>query len=314
MRELLAGRTLAVPDTFDTDALRTAAALAAGGDRHLADTLTRAGDSGRITQDLAGAPELLRRYHEGTEPEKALLRAAMDARRLGMGLHLPWAFLVDASADYLDDDAWDTLDDWAQTALDELSRPGHGTHAPLRRTGRPRRRPTGDPAARGPVYRLADHLEQHGRAERRRVCPPASFWEIAADIATPDELVHLVDGATSRGRDRHAVLLARRVRDTFALRDLAWMRERAGDRQGAERLYRQALDAGDTVALGASRGCGRRPGIARARNACIGGPPTPATPLCSGTSCGCGSGSGIGRARKTWPGGPPTPPCCGTSH
>ncbi|MGR6998652.1 hypothetical protein ACU686_12020 [Yinghuangia aomiensis] len=70
VRELLAGRTVPVPETFDDEALRTAAALAKAGDRHLADTLTRASGSGRITQDLAGAPELLRRYREGTAPNK----------------------------------------------------------------------------------------------------------------------------------------------------------------------------------------------------------------------------------------------------
>ncbi|WP_241777823.1 helix-turn-helix transcriptional regulator, partial [Streptomyces sp. CT34] len=62
VRELLAGRTLTIPDTFDQEALRTASALAQNGDRLLADTLTRARSHGRITQDLAGAPELLRRY------------------------------------------------------------------------------------------------------------------------------------------------------------------------------------------------------------------------------------------------------------
>ncbi|MEV8023054.1 helix-turn-helix domain-containing protein [Streptomyces sp. NPDC086554] len=44
-RELLAGRTVAVPDTFSQDALRTATILAQNGDRLLADALSRASSS-----------------------------------------------------------------------------------------------------------------------------------------------------------------------------------------------------------------------------------------------------------------------------
>ncbi len=88
VRELLTGRTVPVPDTFDQDALNNSDDLARGGDRLLADALTRARSNGRVTQDLAGAPELLRRYEQGTPPARALLEAAMDARRLGAGLHL----------------------------------------------------------------------------------------------------------------------------------------------------------------------------------------------------------------------------------
>ncbi|MGW9211239.1 hypothetical protein ACWGR4_30190 [Embleya sp. NPDC055664] len=259
-RELLAGRTLAVPDTFDVDALRIVTALANAGDRHLADTLSRARHSGRIAQDLAGAPDLLRRYREGTEPEQALLRAAMDARRLGVGPHLPRAFLVGSSADYLDGNVRDFLgDDWADIALDELARPGHGTHAPLRRTGHPRRRPStplvaspSPAASSATMYRLADYLEQHGRHERRWVCPPAAFWETALRTATPDELADLARQAGERGRHRHAALLARQAADAGrpnGLAKLARLRLEFGDRDGAECLYGQAADAGDTLAL-----------------------------------------------------------------
>ncbi|MET8955504.1 helix-turn-helix transcriptional regulator [Streptomyces sp. NPDC004533] len=87
VRELLAGRTLTMPDSFDAPALAAAAALAKGGDRLLADALTRAHTDGRITQDLAGAPELLTRYRHASPAATALLEAAMDARRLGVGLH-----------------------------------------------------------------------------------------------------------------------------------------------------------------------------------------------------------------------------------
>ncbi|PRH76759.1 hypothetical protein C6N75_23895, partial [Streptomyces solincola] len=85
VRELLAGRTVGVPTAFDGQALDAAAALAQGGDRMLADALTRARASGRVAQDLAGAPELLKRYEQATPAAAALLEAAMDARRLQQG-------------------------------------------------------------------------------------------------------------------------------------------------------------------------------------------------------------------------------------
>ncbi|MFI1629061.1 hypothetical protein ACH4YO_33835 [Streptomyces noursei] len=108
----------------------------------------------------------------------------MDARRLGVGLHLPQTFLADAAIDYLNDHDYDELtEDWAEAAFAELARPVHGKQAPLRRTNaRPRRRSPGVPtpattpvSAAGPVFRIADYLEQHGRGTRRALCPPSSF-------------------------------------------------------------------------------------------------------------------------------------------
>ncbi|MFD7935340.1 helix-turn-helix domain-containing/SEL1-like repeat protein [Streptomyces sp. NPDC059755] len=263
VRELLAGRTLTIPDSFDAPALAAAAALAEGGDRLLADTLTRAHTDGRITQDLAGAPELLTRYQHASPAAKALLETAMDARRLGVGLHLPQAFLADAAIDYLSQTDYDQLtDDWAESAFAELARQVHGKQAPLRRTTpRPPRCPPTpsttsappSPQQAGPVFRLADYLEQHGRTTRRRLCPPASFWHAAhACLTHPDDLANLTRAAQVRQRLQWAHHLRHRAAetgDTFALLHLAVMREEAGDREGAETLARQAAHHGNTAAL-----------------------------------------------------------------
>ncbi|MGW1597557.1 helix-turn-helix domain-containing protein [Streptomyces sp. NPDC002343] len=295
VRELLAGHLLAVPDAFDAPALAAARALAEDGDWLLADALTRAHADGRITQDLAGAPELLNRYQHAGPAAKAVLQAAMDARRLGIGLHLPQAFLTDAATDYLSQSDYDQLtDDWAEQAYAELAKPVHGKQAPLRQTSpRPVRRPpapasaatTGAEAGRGPQFRLADYLEQHGRTSRRHLCPPASFWHAAlTHLAHPDDLNRVADEAEKRLRLqwghhlRHkaaahgspgalvllavlhaeagdpdgAEVLARQAAghgDTDGLRQLAMMREEAGDQDGAEALIQQAADYGDTDAL-----------------------------------------------------------------
>ncbi|MFE4817824.1 tetratricopeptide repeat protein [Streptomyces sp. NPDC056704] len=262
VRELLAGRTLSVPDRFDAPALRAASALAKDGDRLLADTLTRAKTHGQVTQDLAGVPELLQRYEYGTPTARAVLEVAMDARRLGVGLHLPQAFLTDAAIDYLSDTDYDNLtDDWAEAAFAELAHLVHGKQAPLRRAAaRPARRPPGTPpptaspgSAAGPSLRLADYLEQHGRTARRHLCPPASFWHAASTRLThPDDLYILAKAARVRHRLQSSHHLYYRAIDagrTDILMVLARLRDSAGDREGAETLYRQAADAGHAAAL-----------------------------------------------------------------
>ncbi|MEV0487582.1 hypothetical protein AB0I69_44145 [Streptomyces sp. NPDC050508] len=264
VRELLAGHTASVPDAFDTAALAAATALAEEGDALLADALTRNQGGGRITQDLAGAPELLRRYEQPRQAAaRALLEAAMDARRLGVGLHLPQAFLTDAAPDYLSDDDYDQLsDDWAEQAYAELAEQVHGKQAPLRRTTprTPRRPPTPTteasttmPPPKSSVFQLADYLEQHGRTTRRHLCPPASFWHAAhTHLTHPDDLKNLAEAAETRHRlqwGHHLLQRAAAHGNAHALRRLVVLREEAGDRVGAESLARQAAALGDTNAL-----------------------------------------------------------------
>ncbi|MFD8079165.1 helix-turn-helix domain-containing protein [Streptomyces sp. NPDC059718] len=268
VRELLAGRTHSVPDTFSARALEVAAKFAEDGDDLLADALTRAREHGRLAQDLAGAPELLASYHRGTPAARAILEAAMDARRLGVGLNLPQAFLTDAAIDYLTDADFDQLtQDWAEAAFAELARPVHGKQAPLRRTHRrPTHRPPGlTPASSGetfsgPAFRLSDYLEQQGRNTRHRCCPPGSFWNSAyTHLTRPDDLRSLGQAADDRHRLQWAQALFQRAAatgDANALRWLAELREETGDQAGAEVLFQQAADAGDGVAL--RRLAGRR--------------------------------------------------------
>jgi hypothetical protein len=210
---------------------------------------------GRITQELAGAPELLRRYQQATPAARAVLWAAMDARRLGHSLFLPEPLLQEAAPGYLDDHDWDQIGgDWFRGAMDELT-------APYRRLSGPlvERRPCpGEPHPPHRLRRLADYLEQHARTGRSLICPPASFWIAAVDHAlTLDDLIGLGEEAKERGRYRHAAQLhqqgaerlyqqATDARDTRALTDLARLAEAVGEQPGAERLYRQAADAGDT--------------------------------------------------------------------
>jgi TPR repeat protein len=255
VRELLEGRRIMVPDTFDDGALQQAARLAKGGDRLLAAVLNRS-HGGRVAQYLAGAPELLRRWQSASPGAKAVLEVAVDARRLGVGPHLPRGLLVDAAVGYLHADDYDTLaDDWVQRALVELAEPVHGNLAPLRRVReRLGQHPPGTPPAASdthgePLYRLADYLEQHGRAVRGFLCPPVAFWDAATrHLDATDEVIALASAAEERLRYRYAERLYRKAfdaGDVSALGRLALMWAVAGDNGKAGQLYHKAAEAGD---------------------------------------------------------------------
>lgn len=252
-RALLAGRLITLPDRFDHIAINKARALAAAGDRQLAHALQHT-DSGRLTQFLAGAPELLRRYETADPPVRALLEVAMDARRLGAGLHLPVGFLEQAVDDYLSDDDYDDLAvNWLDQAFGDVTSPVLGRLALLRRIRpRPARRPSLAEPAPSHSYRLADYLEQHGRRSRARLCPPESFWQAAHDHLTPESLINLADAARMRHRFHWAEQLAQRAADsgnTDALARLAEIRRVNGAGGEADQLLRKAADAGSTAAL-----------------------------------------------------------------
>ncbi|MGW6910693.1 transcriptional regulator [Streptomyces sp. NPDC054940] len=255
VRELLAGRLIPLPDSFDHSATEHAQRLASEGDRYLANAVKHARD-GRFTQFLAGAPELLRRYHTLSPAARALLHAAMDARRLGAGLHLPGVFLEEAAPDYLTNDEFDDLaDNWMEKALADATQSVHGNLAPLRRVRhRKDRHRTGVIASAGqaPVYRLADYLEQHGRRERRLLCPPESFWQAVHERLTPDEQTDIGHAAFTRHRLHWSMRLfeqAAQAGGARALTRLAARRAQAMDWSGAEELALRAAQAGRSEAL-----------------------------------------------------------------
>ena len=161
-RELLVGAGIEVPDTFTGPALEALAA-AARDDPRLA-AAQKAGD-GQVTQFLAGVPVLLERYRTAPSVARAVIDAALDARALGHGPALPHALLEAAATGYLTDQQWeeDAGEDWLDQALAYTAAPCRGVRGPLTRI-RPR---LGQPTFSQPHYRLADYLEQIGRADRR---------------------------------------------------------------------------------------------------------------------------------------------------
>ncbi|MEU9398000.1 helix-turn-helix transcriptional regulator [Streptomyces sp. NPDC048324] len=217
-RELLGGHKIKVPDAFtDTDFVTLTDS--ADRDPRLAEAVEHALE-GRITQYLAGVPVLMDRYEEARGATKALIHAAMDARRLGAGPQLSLALLADAAPGYLTDLEWDqTGDDWLQKALGYAASPCNGIPGVLmpvkRSTPRNQRNrhtsATSYPPAglrskegQGPLFRLADYLDQHGRRHRTDQIPPVAFWTAIANHADPADLKALGDAAWDRGLYRDA--------------------------------------------------------------------------------------------------------------
>jgi hypothetical protein len=202
----------------------------------LAEAVARAED-GRITQFLAGGPALRERYRNAPAAAKALLEAAMDARRLGHSLYLPHALLEAVASGYLTDQQWDGLtEDWLEQALAYCAAPCRGAGGPLTRV-RPR---PGQPVPAQPHYRLADYLEQTGRAMRQTVLAPPALWDAFVEHADQRNLLRIAEEAKRRSLYRHAFRLYQRAADAGdrnALGQAARLLERAGRRDEAIGLY-----------------------------------------------------------------------------
>ncbi|WP_280470618.1 helix-turn-helix domain-containing protein [Nocardia farcinica] len=205
---------LEVAESF-ADADPAALDAATHADPRFAQARERA-EHGRITQYLAGGPELVHRYrHELSTAAQALVQIAMDARRMGHTNAIPHGLLADATHAYAPAH-WNTIaaePDWLEQALAEAARPCKGAAGPLTRIIAPPRRsrrtgrPAGTTASNGPVYQLADYLDQHGRRERAEIIPPIAFWSAAAAHTQPDQQAILADAARGRGLYRDAAQL-----------------------------------------------------------------------------------------------------------
>jgi len=208
-RELLADRDIAVADAFTAGELGQAVSAS---DPRLRRAVAEAED-GRIAQYLAGVPVLLARYRNAPVPAGALIRAAMDARRLGFGTALPLPFLAAAAPGYLNEVEWAQAGEgWLAEALAYAAAPCSGVRGPLTYI-RPRKADgeeaapmTGRQAAE-PRYRLADYLDQVGTRARADQLPPAAFWDAAVAHADAEAAFSLGEHAYSRGLYRHAAQL-----------------------------------------------------------------------------------------------------------
>lgn len=260
VRRLLDGNYLRVPETF-TNAEVTVARQS--GDHLLAVAASRLTGTA-VTQQLAGAPDLLQRYETARTASRAVVHAAMDARRLGHGEWFPETFLRAAACCYLtatDRRSADEDPSWFEVAIADLVAPG---------------------PASGPVlhqnllgYRLDDFLDQEGRIRRRFEFPPAEFWTVVAESEMPsDSRIKMADGAAARFRLRIAAHLYETAGTAGqCLRRLSSDCAFRGAVDAAERFARLAAEAGVPQALtflahyGRGRGFGRRRMVSLLREA-----------------------------------------------
>ncbi|MEO3850779.1 hypothetical protein ABGB09_24705 [Streptomyces sp. B8F3] len=250
-RALLAQATAVdVPASFTAEAL---ADPRVGRDPSLAAAAATSTD-GQVTQTLAAGPQLVDHYWRPTGPHgpygRAVITAAMDARRLGHSSRLPAPFLESAASGYLTAEQRAAADPatWFAGALAYARERIKGVAAALG--------PVAGPEGMGAlpdVHGLNDYLDHHARTARRLDVPPGSFWTAVRDHVTDAaDLSALAEAASTRGRFRIAADLYRKVADagdTSALGALARLRTKAGDTGEAERLYRQALAAGHREAM-----------------------------------------------------------------
>ena len=213
-----------------------------------------AGQDGQVAQYLAGVPDLLARLDGPGDPYgQAIIKAAMDAARLGCQAPLPRAFLIQAAAGYLTP-AERTLDAdaWAGPALTWATEKLNGAVQAVQ----PVPRPYGTGTA---GYRPADYLDQHGRGTRRHETGTAELWDaLTAHVTATADLARLAGTAENYGLYRPAFQLytaAAEAGDTTALKRVAWMLEKAGRAeeaiafyQRAAEAYQQGAEAGDTSA------------------------------------------------------------------
>ncbi|WP_144312028.1 hypothetical protein [Actinopolyspora erythraea] len=233
-RELLSGTDITVPDTFDENALIKLES-AAHSDPRLTAAREHQYADGKITQFLAGAPDLVKRYHNSPSTVKAILNAATDLRRFNYGPTIPESLLKELASDYLDMNTIGNLkEDWFEENVYNLCLPSKGTPGPLNRI-RPKFSETSPQNEK--EIRLSDFLEQHSREERKEIFPTNEFFCIAYYLTdNPESLYAVARQLDNTGR---ALLAAQfyykslLLGDTRSAEDLAGLLSLAGDKPGA---------------------------------------------------------------------------------
>jgi tetratricopeptide (TPR) repeat protein len=146
-----------------------------------------------MTQVLAAAPDLVRRWEHALPYARAVITAAVDARRLGTDAPLTLAFFRGAVPGYLRaDQIAGASDDWLEEGLRYCVEKVRGAAAVLS--------PVGHDMGHAAGYKIAEYLVQYGDSVRHTAGPPDTFWRALSDLAgQPDDQARLGNAAESRG-------------------------------------------------------------------------------------------------------------------
>jgi hypothetical protein len=211
-------RTVNQPEAFDPGALKRFEDQARR-DGQWTQAAVQARANGELCQRLAAAPELLDRYRQADHaPGKAVVTAAVEARRLGARGPLPLAFLEHAAVGYLSPKECLALDrqTWFDDAIAWARTPVKGVVSCLQ--GVLAHDGIGEAAD---LVDLSDIIEQQIAPERWGIRPPGTLWQAAQR--------ELADGSDL---------------EALALRAFAFARFRI-----ARDLYVAALDRGTSSAF-----------------------------------------------------------------
>ncbi|MEW2384027.1 tetratricopeptide repeat protein [Micromonospora sp. NPDC047707] len=157
-----------------------------------------------LTQALAAGPELIGRWEGAPDPyARALLTAAIDARRMGIWSPLSAELLRTAVPDYLSaGQRARATSDWFEVALRYAMEEVRGAASALTPSS------TGMGTATG--YHVEDFLFDHARRVREVSVPPESAWlAYRTCVTNGEELVRAAHLARRRGLFEHAEHLLR---------------------------------------------------------------------------------------------------------
>ncbi|WP_328451969.1 hypothetical protein [Amycolatopsis sp. NBC_00438] len=216
---------LHVPTAFSTHERRRAEDLASTD--HRIRVALDTPDAG-FTQVMAAGPGLIRHWTHAPAYAKAVITAALDARRVGAHAPLTHDYLADAAPSYLNEREVATAPpDWLEHALDYATRLLHGATAAL----------TPVAAGMGTIagYQVADYLHQHALQLRRREHLPDAAWHALIRHHHPDDTARISDNAERRGREHETVTLYQQLIDD-------------GDDHAAIQLARLLADDGQAEA------------------------------------------------------------------
>ncbi|MFF5306730.1 tetratricopeptide repeat protein [Streptomyces sp. NPDC013161] len=203
-----------------------------------------------VTEALAGARQIMRRYQQATDLNQAVIHAAIDARRLGIQGPLTRELLCAAARGYFTTVEPD--DAWFERALAELSsssRRDDRATAPLIPL------PTADRrAVLG--YTVADYLQQRLAWRRRSEQLSAITWQALVEHTVDlDDRLRLADGAYRRLVYGAAETLYRALApgNCEAALELADLLDDQGKSEGAQEVLRAIAESNEAAAIHLAR-------------------------------------------------------------
>jgi predicted negative regulator of RcsB-dependent stress response len=196
-----------------------------------------------FTQVMAAGPQLIDHWEHAPAEHcygKAVITAALDARRVGAQTPVTRAYLAAAAPGYLTSAQQATAPaDWLDRALRYATAHLHGAACALP--------PVSSGMGQIAGYDVAGYLHQHARKVRRTKPIAEVVWEAIIRHHHPDDRTRLARNAERRDLDHHAETLYRLSAATGDEVAASWLTHRLASQGRVDELRRRA-EAGDSSA------------------------------------------------------------------